>query len=176
MQETLVKTEEQKILDFRIIKDKAMDPLRIEWRMDGQLWVSYNGTTDPVQVTNCFPWSEPDRYISLRDDDENEIALVENLDDLDDLSRVALERALVEIGFVLRISRVVSVNEDFEIRNWVVETEQGNRSFQTGLDIWPVKLPGGGILIRDVAGDLFHIEDITALDNESQKHLWAFIG
>ena len=34
-----------------------------------------------------------------------------------------------------------------------------DRTFQTRLDHWPCELPGGGLLIRDVAGDLYYIAD-----------------
>jgi hypothetical protein len=36
-------------------------------------------------------------------------------------------------------------------------------------------MPGGGLLIRDVAGDLFFIADPRTLDRRSQKLLWAYI-
>jgi hypothetical protein len=47
--------------------------------------------------------------------------------------------------------------------------------FQTRLDDWPRELPGGDILIRDVAGDLYHVPDPEALDQRSQELLWAFV-
>jgi len=36
-----------------------------------------------------------------------------------------------------------------------------------------VGVPGGGILIRDVAGDLYHIVDPDKLDAKSRTYLWA---
>jgi len=152
------------------------DELKVEKRVDGQLWAGRNGNATAVQVVRCFPWSQPDRFISLRDDDENEVALISELSELDRESRISVEGALIEAGFVLQIEKVYSVNEDFEIRNWKVKTRQGDRSFQTKLDDWPIKLPGGNILFRDVSGDLFFIEDIDKLDEETRRHLWAFIG
>jgi len=91
-------------------------------------------------------------------------------------SRAAIERALAEAGFVLEITGITAVTEDFEIRSWQVQTRQGSRRFQTMLDDWPRHLPGGGLLIRDLAGDLFFIEDPNAMDESSFKLLWAFIG
>jgi hypothetical protein len=53
--------------------------------------------------------------------------------------------------------------------------EAGNRSFQTHLDDWPRVLPGGGLLIRDVAGDLYRLADPKRLDKKSRALLWAFV-
>src|SRR5206468_2712862 len=43
------------------------------------------------------------------------------------------------------------------------------------LDDWPRLLPHGGLLVRDVAGDLYHLADPTALDKRSRALLWAFV-
>jgi len=151
-------------------------PLKIEWHADGQLWASQNGKDVAVQVSRCFPWSAPNQYVSLRDSDNKEVALIDHLTELDSLSRTAIEKALAEAGFVFVIDNVVAIQADFEIRTWEVITCQGPRKFQTKLDDWPLALPGGGLLIRDVAGDLFFIDDVDKMDGKSQKLLWAFIG
>ena len=62
-----------------------------------------------------------------------------------------------------------------EIRQWTVETAHGPRSFQTHLDDWPRVLPGGALLIRDVAGDLYRLPEPRELDRESRELLWAFV-
>ena len=65
--------------------------------------------------------------------------------------------------------------EEVEIRTWKVETRQGPRSFQTRLDDWPTEVPGGGIVIRDVSGDLYLVADPNGLDEGSRERLWAFV-
>jgi hypothetical protein len=149
--------------------------LTLEKRADGQLWAKRSGREGAVRVHRCFPWSEPGRFLSLRDDEDEEFALVETLDELGAESRGALEDALVEAGFVLEVTRIVDVDEEVEIRTWKVETRQGARSFQTRLDDWPTDVPGGGILIRDVAGDLYHVRDPDDMDAASRRWLWAFV-
>lgn len=148
----------------------------LRWRSDHQLWAETGGRSAPVVVHRCFPWSDPARHISLRDHDEEEFAYVRDLSELDDESRVALERALAVAGFLLEITAVKDVSEEVEIRHWVVRTRQGARRFQTRLDDWPVEIAGGGLLIRDLAGDLYHVPDPEALDPVSRKWLWAYAG
>jgi len=143
--------------------------------VDGQLRAHQGGESCAVWVCRSFPWSEPTRFISLRDEDEKEFAMVRDPSDLDAASRCELERALAQAGFVLEITRVLRVEEEVEIRSWVVDTVQGRRHFQTRRDDWPQEVPGGGLLIRDVAGDLFLVAKPGNLDAHSRKALWAFI-
>lgn len=123
----------------------------------------------------CFPWSELGRFLSLRDTQNDEFVLVESLDELCTMSKRVLEDALVEAGFVLEVTGITDVDEEVEIRTWRVETRQGKRTFQTRLDDWPTQLSRGGIVIKDVAGDLYHVADPEGLDDRSRKWLWAFV-
>lgn len=149
--------------------------LKVEREASGQLSVELNGRRHAVRVQRCFPWSEPGCFLSLRNGDDEEVALVTTLDELDEASRRAVEEALVEAGFVLEVVAIEEVDEEVEIRTWRVRTRQGARSFQTRLDDWPWQVPGGGIVIRDVAGDLYHVADPEGMDAVSRRWLWAFV-
>lgn len=165
---------------LRELRGKAPQLERSE---DGQLWHRAVGADDdpdfeqatPVSVHRLFPWSEPGRYVSLRDTDDEEVALVSDLLALDPASRDALERSLAEAGFVLEIVAIREVEEEIEIRRWSVDTRQGERQFQTLRDEWPRGLHDGSLLIRDVAGDLYRIAEPKDLDRASRKILWAYV-
>ena len=153
----------------------ADEPLKLNRRADGVLVVLRGEEEVPVKVQRIFPWSQPDRWASLRDDEDKEIALVENPGDLDADSAAALREALAEASFLFRIVKIHRVEEEFEIRVWDVDTESGRRTFQTPKDEWPRDVPGGALLIKDVAGDLFVVNDPEGLDPHSQKLLWALV-
>jgi hypothetical protein len=150
---------------------------RLELRSagDGHLVAVVDGAPVVVRVRQCFPWSEPTRHLSLRDAEDREVAFVDDPARLAPESRDPLERALAEAGFVLRVTRVRSIEEEVEIRHWAVDTEQGPRTFQTHLDEWPRALPDGGLLIRDVAGDLYRLPESEGLDRRSRELLWAYV-
>ena len=149
---------------------------RLSLAADGRLVVETgDGPPHSVRVVRCFPWSEPSRYVSLRDANDTERCFIERLDVLDAASRTALESALVAAGFVLCITAVTSIEEDFEIRSWQVQTEQGPRSFQTLLDAWPHTTPKGDLVIEDVAGDLYLFPPLASLDAKSRQLLWPFV-
>jgi hypothetical protein len=154
---------------------KPTSSLRLECRSDASLWAIRDGQERAVSVRRCVPWSEPSRHLSLRDTDDEEFALVRDPAELDARSRAALEMALAVAGFVFEVTRVLEIDEEVEIRRWRVETKQGPRTFQTRLDDWPRPLPHGGLLIRDLAGDLYHLDRPERLDRESRELLWAFV-
>ena len=141
----------------------------------GRLIALVDGESVAVRLRQCFPWSEPHRHLSLRDDEDEEVVLIEDPATLAPESRRVLEQALAEAGFVLQVTRVVSIDEEVEIRQWKVETKHGPRSFQTHLDDWPRALPMGGLLIRDVAGDLYFLAAPQQMDRRSKELLWAFV-
>ena len=154
---------------------RADGPPKLAWRSGGLFVVGETGEV-PASARRCFPWSEPERYVSIRDEKDEELALVCDLAELDPRSREAVEYSLDEASFVMDIERVDSIEEEFEIRNWRVVTRQGPRTFQTRRDEWPREMPHGGVFIRDVAGDLYRVADPEALDEPSRRRLGALVG
>jgi hypothetical protein len=149
--------------------------LELRTGADGRLVALLENKAVGVRLRQCFPWSEPHRHLSLRDDEEREVVFVDDPALLEPESRRALERALAVAGFVLEVTRVVDIDEEVEIRQWTVETAHGARTFQTHLDDWPRVLPDGALLIRDVAGDLYRLPEPRRLDAKSRELLWAFV-
>lgn len=148
--------------------------IRLEQRSDGQLWLIKGEKTVAVTVKPCFPWTQPGKYISLRDHEDKEIVLINDASVLDSKSQEALELALFDVGFVLEIEHVDKIEEDFELVNWIVRTRQGKCKFQTKRDDWPRTIPGGGLLIKDVGSNLFYIDSLRDLDKKSRRVLRSF--
>lgn len=157
------------------IHTRAEASFRLERRSDGRLWVVTASSASPVEVARCFPWTAPDRFLSLRDEKGEEQCFIAELTELDPRSRAALRASLDRAGFVLEITRILAVQEDFELRSFRVETAQGPRSFQTALDAWPRELETGGLLLQDVYGDLYRLSSPATLDRKSRDLLRAFL-
>jgi hypothetical protein len=151
------------------------EPVYLSRGPDGRLLVGEGAAARIAVVRRCFPWSEPTRYISLRDEQHHELALIRDPVELASPAREILLEAMAEAGFLFEVTRVRRVDEEVEIRHWQVETRQGARGFQTRLDDWPRPLPGGGFLIRDVSGDLYRLPGPDTLDQASRELLWAFV-
>ena len=153
-----------------------MTTLKIERLNDGRLMAQRDGEPAvSVYARRCFPWHQAQSYITLRDMDDNEIALIRDLHELDPVSREAIQAALAEAAFVLEIVRINSIETELEIRNWSTLTRQGSFRFQTRLDTWPETMPNGDLLIRDITGNLLRINNPKQMDKASQKLLWGVI-
>ena len=143
---------------------------------DGRLGLRLESGEIPVTVTRCFPWSNPLSYLSLRNEKGEEKGFVTALDDLSPESRALLEEELKLTGQTFEIIRIHKVQKEIELRCWEVETQGGDRHFQTELDVWPRALPDGSLLVQDLYGDLYRIQDPQALDAASQKILTPLLG
>lgn len=152
-----------------------LSALRLTRTEDGRYQAVWKGETTIVRVRTCFPWSAPGTFVSLRDEDDHEVVLVPDLAALDGESRAALERALRETAFAFTITRVERVYLEFEIRQWEVECAEGRRVFQTKVDDYPQPMAPSGLLITDVAGDVYVVPDWTALDKHSRKQLAMYV-
>ncbi len=132
-----------------------------------------DGPETAVRPYCCFPWKAPHHYIAIFNLEGRELVLVDDISELDDESRELLQEALEVGAHTLEITRILNIRKQLEIRLWEVEVDGVYRTFQTELDEWPRKMPGGRILIRDVCGDLYSVRSADQLDKNSRFHLWA---
>ncbi len=153
----------------------VLSELRITRAEDGRYRAAWDGQECIVRVGTCFPWTAPGTFVSLRGEDDKEVALIPSLDEVDAESRAVLRHALRESAFAFEITRVDQVRKEFEIRHWVVTCAEGQRTFQTKVDHYPQPLPPDGLLITDVAGDVYVIHDWRALDKHSRKQIAMFV-
>jgi len=129
-----------------------------------------------TRATSCFPLTEPGKFVSLLDNEGEEVALIEDLSTVAADERVLIEEALRAGGFLFQVRAVLTVEGEHEVRVWTVDTEQGKRRFQTRLDQWPRPLDTGGYLIQDICEDLYFVRDPAEMDEKSRELLFAFTG
>ena len=149
--------------------------VRLQRAPNGRLLLYREGQSIPVRPRRCFPWASPNQWISLRDDEGREQALIHRPETLESASREVLLQELRDCAQPFEITRIHECRKEIELRCWRVDTAQGPRAFQTELDEWPQRLPHGGVLIRDLAGDLYTVNDPDQLDAESRVRLWALL-
>lgn len=144
--------------------------------MDDRLFLNTEGKLIEVHIKSCFPWSNEAEFLSFRDQDDNELMLLQKITDLLEEDQATVRRFLVQSNFTIKILRINNVEEDVEIRSFDVETSIGTKLFQTKLEDWPDIMSDGRILIKDLSGDLFLIESPENLDSKSQKLLNPYIA
>ncbi|MDE0316863.1 MAG: DUF1854 domain-containing protein [Candidatus Poribacteria bacterium] len=120
-----------------------------------------------VEPVRSFPVSETTRYISLLDNEGNELGIVEDVKKLTPNSRDVLTEELQKRYFMPKITKINSLDGQFGVTTWNVETSQGDVEFgiRTRYDI--VTLESGRVLIKDADGNRYEIENYNKLDPKS---------
>lgn len=126
-----------------------------------------------VRPRHVFPLTSRADYISFLDEKDHEVALLAHPHKLDKASRQALKNALGRMYYVAKITRVDAITEKMGVSQWEVETDRGYASFEVVDRNTIRKLPGGRLMIQDVDGSRFEVEDSTKLDERSQALLFS---
>lgn len=124
-----------------------------------------------VTLKNCFPWSEGASFFSVRNAKDDEVAFISKLEELSPSDYKAIAKYFESHYTQFTIQRVMSVEEEYDLRLFQVETQFGKRSFQMKADDWPIILSEGRILLYDINGDFYVIDDINSLSSKEQKSL-----
>ena len=124
-------------------------------------------THTKVEPVRSFPLSETVRFITLLDSERNEIGIVEDARKLAPQSRDVLIEELEQRYFMPKITKINSLDGQFGVTQWDVETTQGDVQFgmRTRYDI--VTLGNGRVLIKDADGNRYEIENYNKLDQKS---------
>ncbi len=131
-----------------------------------------------VSIHRCFPFSDPDHYISVREPeaDGREIGLIEDIARLPDEIREMLEEQMALRYFTPVIHRIHSIKEENGFSYWDTETDRGACRFT-------VRMGGGNVypigkdryLINDLDGNRFEIPDIGRMTARELKMLDLFV-
>ena len=122
------------------------------------------------------PLSHPNRNLALLDGKGDEIALVENPDDLPSESLDAVKTELHRRYLTATVEKIVHAKVEFGATYWSVETNRGHRDFVTQqLQENAIWLGDHHLLLLDVDGNRFEIEDVRELDEGSRKYVAAIL-
>lgn len=146
------------------------DRLEIEQTVGDGLIVRHPDFGEKLRVTirPCFPLSRPERFLFLRDEDGEELGLLEDLRCLPEESRGALRRELDKQHFIPVIRRVDAIYREFKIPIWEVETNRGHRRLELKSSRDAYHVGEGKVYIRDSEGNPYLIPNYRDLDPASR--------
>ena len=150
---------------------------RVERNASGQLVVHLTGGETPVtdvKLTRYFPWSLPDAYVSVRTNQDREVAVLTDLDELDPDSRNTLESELHDKVFNPKLLRILDYRNEFGISYIKAETDRGEVTFQFRGRHDIRLLSPTRALIRDVDSNTYELPDFNRLDPTSQRYLQRY--
>ena len=129
-----------------------------------------------VEVIRLFPLSEPERYLSVRGNDKQEICVIRRLADLDPENRRLVLQELERRYLMPIVKSVVNVKERFGVAEWEVETNRGRRTFaMRNLHESIIQLSPDRCLLSDVDGNRYDVRDLRQLDAASRDYLWRYL-
>lgn len=161
MQEAMKITDEVEFLDAAQIKiaRNSFEELTVELP-DGTTYTN-------VEAIRSFPLTDSNKYISLLDNEEKEIGIIQDIKQLPRESEKVLRSELQKRYFLPKITKIHSLDGEFGVTEWVVETNRGPVTFgmRTRYDV--VSLENGRVLIKDADGNRYEIENYHRLDPDS---------
>jgi len=138
-----------------------------------QLGDKYYGKVDLYQA---FPFSLEYQYISVRDEKGEEIGIIRDLTEFPPQSQKAIRTELSWRYYAPRITRVLDLKDEFGHLYWDVETDHGFRKFVTRAREEGINpIADWRLLIIDMTGNRYEIEDYRRLDAKSLRFLEPYI-
>ena len=122
-----------------------------------------------MRIRRSFPWSHPDRHVSIRSSEGKELLLIDSLAALPEAQRESIQRYLGKWAFIPKITRVIEVDVRFGFQAWKVETDRGPAEFRVQEREDIRFLADGRLSIKDVDGCVYEMPPVEQLDEKSRR-------
>ena len=124
----------------------------------------------------CFPFETPDEYISVLNKDGREYAMIRDLAEMPDEAQEIIRAELDRKYLCPTVTKIKSLKEKLGYSFWEVETDKGDMSFSMHDTYRNIARVGDGMLIiSDVDGNRYRIDDVAALDRKSFKKIELYL-
>lgn len=149
------------------------EPFELQVDPQGRLVLKRAGQDDvvDVRVRRVFPWSQPDRYYSVRASDGKELLLIDDPSGLPAEVAAVIAAHLEAWSFVPRIQRVEEVDMRFGYQQWTVHTDRGPAAFRVQEREDVRFLADGRFSIKDADGNVYELPRVDQLDEQSAKQV-----
>ena len=124
----------------------------------------------------CFPFETPDEYISVLNKDGREYAMIRDLAEMPDEAQEIIRAELDRKYLCPTVTKIKSLKEKLGYSFWEVETDKGDMSFSMHDTYRNIARVGDGMLIiSDVDGNRYRIDDVAKLDRKSFKRIELYL-
>ncbi len=130
-----------------------------------------------IAVYRAFPFTSPERYLSVRDLTPkcDEIGMIRDLGDWPDDLQAMIREQLDLRYFTPKILEILEIREEYGFAYWDVRTDRGGMRFTTS--IWnPVfRIGDRKLLVNDLDSNRYEIADINGLSKKEMKMIDLFL-
>jgi len=133
-------------------------------------------TCERIAVHRCFPFTQPEQFLSIRDEEQNELGLVRSLSDLSEEAAALLREQMDLRYFLPQIIKVNSIKDEYGYSYWDVVTDKGGCRFTCRTGGNTVAKPSENrLMVTDINGNRFELADITKLTPKEMKMIDLYI-
>lgn len=176
---TTIRQMEQEVQEMTSLRYLTKDNAVFEKTEGGFLRLRYDGQTwERIQVIRLFPFTEPDKFISIRTVEERskEIGVIADLKDVDKKTREMLLEQLSLHYFTPVIEKIIDIKDEYGYAYFHVMTDRGECRFTINMGSNAVvRLSDSRLLITDLDENRFEIRDVFALTQKEQRKLDLFL-
>lgn len=160
-------------------RPRYLEPGKLRFqRQAAVLQMTVEGETSyrDIKIVRLFPLHQPDQYLSVQNDNKEEIGIIMEVAELDAESRRLVAEELERRYLMPVVRRIVRIKERFGTVDWWVETSRGSRKF-TMRDLREnlMQPSPNRFLLTDVDGNRYDVSDIEALDAASRAFLMRYL-
>lgn len=170
---------EEEVQEMTALRYLTKDNAVFEKTEGGFLRLIYDGRTwDRVQVIRLFPFTEPEKFISIRTVEERskEIGVIENIKDVDKKTREMLLEQLNLHYFTPVIEKILDIKDEYGYAYFHVMTDRGECRFTINMGSNAVvRLSDTRLLITDLDENRFEIRNVYTLTPKEQRKLDLFL-
>ena len=131
-----------------------------------------------VKVLRLFPFTDPNRYISVRDhnDKDREIGVIEDLAAMSEETQKLIREQLDLYYFTPVITKIFSIKDEYGYAYFHVMTDAGECKFAINMGANAVaRLSDTRLLITDLDENRFEVRDVSKLTVKEQRRLDLFM-
>lgn len=130
----------------------------------------------PVVYLHCsFPHSKKEEYISIRTIDNKEVGMIRTLSEFPKQTAELLRKHMGFRYFAPTVKRILEIKEEFGYTFWNVETTAGACRFTVGRGQNIRSVTAQKLMITDVDGNRFIIEDLEALSDKEYRMVETYL-
>ena len=177
---------DSKVIDFYEKEAEEMTAMnfitgndKFERTEGGFLNLKYDGRLyESVKVVRLFPFTDPDKYISIRENDERakEIGIIEDLTEFPGETVKLINEQLALNYYIPVIEKIKSIKDESGNAYFNVTTDRGDHEFVINMSSNPVtKLTDTRLIITDMEENRFEIRDIRKLSQKELRKLDLFL-
>ncbi len=135
---------------------------------DGQVF-------DELEPRRLFPMTYPDKYITLLSSGEKEIALIKELDGLNEPSKKAILGCFADYYMIPTITEILDVSDKFGMLKWRVMTDRGEIEFSIRNRHSDIKVfDKVNLFVRD-SNDNRYVSSLDKLDKLSLRKIYSYL-